>query len=210
MAQAVALRPPAPTPYSVVGHLPRSHRRRSKPLPTRFSTRWGVLRSSLRESYIASVLCGGDSYAISRPASAPHLLAGPCVAAGPLGPLVRWPRASCPSRRSVQLPCRPDAARRARPGRLGGRGGSLRAAWVVCVLSPRLSQRYLKAPGSHPYSPECVEGKSSELRPNGVLRCSHRETRLECCALSARSARRRFPPLRPPPGRSREPPRTSP
>jgi transposase len=39
LAQVEALPPPAPTPYSVVGHLPRSHRRRSTPFLTRFSTR---------------------------------------------------------------------------------------------------------------------------------------------------------------------------
>jgi hypothetical protein len=50
----------------------------------------------------------------------------------------------------------------------------------------------------------------AELRPNGVLRSSHRETELEGRTLSARSARRCFPPLGPPPGRSPEPPRTSP
>jgi transposase len=46
MAQAQALRPPAPT-TSVNGRLlPRSHRRRSAPLPASFSTGWPFLRSS--------------------------------------------------------------------------------------------------------------------------------------------------------------------
>src|ERR671912_1310040 len=43
----------------------------------------------------------------------------------------------------------------------------------------------------------------------GVLRSSQRETQLESRTLSARSARRCFPPLGPPPACSREPPRTS-
>jgi transposase len=46
MAQAQALRPPAPT-TSVNGRLlPGSHRRRSELLPASFSTGWGFLRSS--------------------------------------------------------------------------------------------------------------------------------------------------------------------
>jgi hypothetical protein len=44
MAQAQALRPPAPFTSVNSGLLPGSHRRRSAPLPARFSTGWGILR----------------------------------------------------------------------------------------------------------------------------------------------------------------------
>jgi transposase len=46
LAQAQALRPPAPTPSANSRLLQGSHRRRSTPLLARFSTGWGVLRSS--------------------------------------------------------------------------------------------------------------------------------------------------------------------
>jgi hypothetical protein len=46
LAQAQALRPPAPAPSANSRLLQGSHRRRSTPLLARFSTGWGVLRSS--------------------------------------------------------------------------------------------------------------------------------------------------------------------
>ena len=79
--------------------------------------------------------------------------------------LVRGLRASNPWHRSAPPPCRPVAAARVRPGPRPGRGGSLRAACVVRVFSPRLTQRCPKASGSHPYLPECLE--------EGILRSSH-------------------------------------
>jgi hypothetical protein len=45
LAQAQALRPPAPTSWANSRLLRGSHRRRSTPLLARFSTGWGVLRS---------------------------------------------------------------------------------------------------------------------------------------------------------------------
>jgi transposase len=55
LAQVEALRPPAPTSW-VNGRLLRgSHRRRSTPLPARFSTGWGVLRSSHSGSRISQL-----------------------------------------------------------------------------------------------------------------------------------------------------------
>ncbi len=45
LAQAQALRPPAPTPSANSRLLQGNHRRRSTPLLTRFSTGWGVLGS---------------------------------------------------------------------------------------------------------------------------------------------------------------------
>jgi hypothetical protein len=94
----------------------------------------------------------------------------PVRAAGPRAPLALGLHSPCPWRRNAPPPCHPGAVRRRRAGLRLGRGGSLRAAWVVYVLSPRLSQRYLKAPGSHPYSAECVEEAFCELRVDGVLR----------------------------------------
>jgi hypothetical protein len=91
------------------------------------------------------------------------VLGGSC----PLGPqvlLVRGLCASNPWHRSALPPCRPVAAARVRPGRRPGRGGSLRAAWVVRVFSPRLTQRCPQASGSHPYLPERLE--------EGILRTS--------------------------------------
>ena len=46
LAQAQALRPPAPTPSANGRFLRGGHRLRSAPLPTGFSTRWVVLRTS--------------------------------------------------------------------------------------------------------------------------------------------------------------------
>jgi len=46
LAQAQALRPPAPTSSANGRLLPGNHRRRSTPLSTSFSTRWGVLGRS--------------------------------------------------------------------------------------------------------------------------------------------------------------------
>jgi hypothetical protein len=97
------------------------------------------------------------------------VLGGSCPT-GPRAPLALRPRASCPWHRSALPPCRPGASAPVRPGRLRGRGGSLRAAWVVCVLSPRLTKRRPKASGSHPYSPECLEGVFCVLRPRRLLR----------------------------------------
>src|SRR5829696_3077052 len=68
--------------------------------------------------------------------------------AGPLGPRARLLRDSSPSRRSAPPPCRPDAAKRARPGRLRGRGGSLRADRVFRVSVPLLGVRYPRPFGS--------------------------------------------------------------
>jgi hypothetical protein len=76
--------------------------------------------------------------------------------------------ASNPWHRIPPPPCRLVAAARVRPGRRPGRGGSLRAAWVVRVFSPRLTQRCPKASGSHPYSPECLEDAFCVL-PHGVF-----------------------------------------
>src|SRR5215211_5793141 len=59
-----------------------------------------------------------------------------------------------------------------------------------------------------PYGP--ARSGVSAVRGNGVLRSSQRETQLESRTLGPRSARRCFPPLGPPSGRSQEPPRTSP
>jgi hypothetical protein len=77
------------------------------------------------------------------------VLGGSCPT-GPQALLVRGLRASNPWHRSAPPPCRPVAAARVRPGRRPGRGGSLRAAWVVRVFSPRLTQRCPKASGSTP------------------------------------------------------------
>jgi hypothetical protein len=96
------------------------------------------------------------------------VLGGSC----PIGPqalLVRGLRASYPWHRSAPPPCRPVAAVRVRPGRRPGQGGSLRAAWVVRVFSPHLTQRCPKASGSHPYLPECLEEGFSEVRIDSVL-----------------------------------------
>jgi hypothetical protein len=50
LAQVEALRPLAPTSWANGRLLQHSHRRRSTPLLSRFSTGWGVLRSSVRSS----------------------------------------------------------------------------------------------------------------------------------------------------------------
>jgi hypothetical protein len=97
------------------------------------------------------------------PAWVPGLQASDPCPTGPQAPLALWLRSSYPWHRSEPPPCRPVAAARVRPGHWLGRGGSLRAAWVVRVYSPRLTQRCPRASGSHPYSPECLEGKFSEV-----------------------------------------------
>jgi Transposase DDE domain len=56
LAQAQALRPPAPTPWANSRLLQGSHRRRSTPHLARFSTSWGVLRSSRDKIPITSLL----------------------------------------------------------------------------------------------------------------------------------------------------------
>ena len=60
LAQAQALRPPAPTPSANSRLLQGSHRRRSTPLLARFSTGWDVLRSSLKTARIIRTLGSGD------------------------------------------------------------------------------------------------------------------------------------------------------
>ena len=99
---------------------------------------------------------------------------------GRRAPPARWPLARHLLRRSAPPPCRPGAARRARPVRPGGRGGSLRADRIVRVSFPLMGGSYPKPTGSNPHP--CARRRRmcatahltfyAELRPTAFLRGS--------------------------------------
>ena len=74
LAQVEALRPPAPTPWTNIRLLKRSRRRRSAPLLARFSTGWGLLRSSLAGNSInwsSETSQNSDTFGVRYQANAP-------------------------------------------------------------------------------------------------------------------------------------------